>query len=59
MDRQAGESCEFTPDPGGSDLEMLKHLFACIPKVRLRDLATLSGCGGWGWAALAAADAGV
>lgn len=46
MDRQAGESCEFTPDSGGSDLEMVKHLFACIPKVRLRDLATLSGGGG-------------
>lgn len=56
MDRQAGESNEFTPDPGGSDLEMLRHLFAHIPKVRLHDLATLSGCGGWGRAALPEAD---
>lgn len=27
---------------------MLRHLLVCIPKGRLRDLATLSGCGSGG-----------
>lgn len=48
MDRQAEESNEFTPDPGGFNLEMPRHLFACMPEVRLCYLVTLGAEGGGG-----------
>lgn len=56
MDRQPGEDNGYTPDPGGSNVETLRYLFAWIPKVRLHYLATLSGCRGRTQAAFDAAD---